>query len=148
MKNLVWGLKSKKIEGCEYMKEKVDLKSEEYISEIDDVIEECKYVNFIATITKIQKIELKKAIVVGLNLKDDSGTIIGIFITPKNNNDAILKIKSFEIDKKYKINGDIIIVDNQSLNEFEVDKLIFKKFNVKAGDKTLAIRTIEEIGEK
>ncbi len=130
------------------MKEKVNFKCEEYISEIDDVIEECKYVNFIATITKIQKIELKKGIVVGLNLKDDSGIIIGIFIAPKNNNDAILKIKSFEINKKYKINGDINIVDNQALNEFEVDKLIFKKFNVKAGDKTLAIRTIEEIGEK
>ena len=120
----------------------------EYISEIADVIEECQKVNFIATITKIQKVELKKAIVVGLNLKDDSGTILGMFVAPKNNNDAILKIKNCKINKKYKINGDIIIVDNQAINEFASDKLIFKKFNVKAGDKTLAIRKIEEIGEK
>ena len=127
------------------MKEEKQYSIKEYISEIDDVIDERKNVNFIATIIKIKKVEINKAIIVGLNLKDDSGTILGVFVGKKNNSDAIKIINNFEINKKYKINGNIIIIDQQAINELESDKLIFKRLNVKDGDKTLAIRKIEEI---
>ncbi len=123
------------------MKEEKQYSIKEYISEID----ESKNVNFIATIIKIQKVEINKAIIVGLNLKDNSGTILGIFVGKKNNSEAIKIINNFKINKKYKINGNIIIIDQQAINELESDKLIFKKLNVKDGDKTLAIRKIEEI---
>ena len=123
------------------MKEEKQYSIKEYISEID----ESKNVNFIATIIKIQLVYIKYSLLVSLNLKDNSGTILGIFVGKKNNSEAIKIINNFKINKKYKINGNIIIIDQQAINELESDKLIFKKLNVKDGDKTLAIRKIEEI---
>ena len=125
---------------------KEDLKDTEYISKIDDIVDEIKDVSLILTVTKIQKVEIERAIIVGLNLKDESGTILGIFVGKRKNDDVIKTIKNFDVDKKYKIKGNIIIIDKHAISEFTpIDELVFKKFNVKVDDKTIAIKEIEKI---
>ena len=108
------------------MKEEKQYSIKEYISEIDDVIDERKNVNFIATIIKIKKVEINKAIIVELNLKDDSGTILGVFVGKKNNSDAPSKVLNKTILQLLKlIKLEITPFDPNSIKERKYFKLVY-----------------------
>ena len=124
------------------------MNKEEYISEIDDIMEDVKSRVFIVTIKKIKKLEFNKGIILGLDLQDKSGKILGIFIANKCDED-LKKIKIFAINKEYKVKGNVFFITKDKMKDLLAsDKEVINKLKIKENDKILAIRNIEELSKK
>ena len=116
--------------------------SYEYISNIDDVIDEIKDITFKATIIKMKKLEFKQGIIVALTIKDNTATMPAILIG--NRGDEFKKnVNNIVINDNYIITGNTKILKDP--NDEELDIIKSKLSNIiNVGDIFLAIKTIHK----
>ena len=118
----------------------------EYIVKIADIMSDIKSINIEVTITEIKKFELKKGVIIALNLKDESGSLLGFLIVNRDDNKNLNIIKDLEINKLYKVQGNVFILTNniyEKLSNYE--KEIFNNLNIKISDKIISISQIKKI---
>ena len=95
--------------------------SNEYISNIDDIVDEIKNITIKARIIGIKRLEFKKGIIVTLIIEDNSGSIPAIMI---GNREEEFKniIKSLEIGQVYLFQGNTMILSDPNDNELDIIK--------------------------
>ena len=122
------------------------MNKDEYITKIADIMSDIKSVNIEVTITDIKKFEFKKGIITALNLKDASGSLLGFLIVNRDDNNDLNVIKELEINKLYKVQGNVFIITNNIYKDLNKDeKEIFNNLKINIGDKIIAIRKIEKM---
>ena len=122
------------------------MNKDEYITKIADIMSDIKAINLEVTITDIKKFEFKKGVITALNLKDDLGSLLGFLIANRDDNNGLNVIKDLEINKLYKVQGNVFIITNNIYEEISKDeKEIFNKLNIKIGDKIIGISEIKKI---
>ena len=57
---------------------------DEYVVKIADIMSDIKSINLEVNVTEIKKFEFNKGIIMALNLKDESGFLLGFLIVNKN----------------------------------------------------------------
>ena len=115
------------------MDKKNVLLKNEYVVKIADAMSDIKSINLEVTITEIKKFEFKKGVITALNLKDESGSLLGFLIVNRDDNNYLKKFK------------DLFIITNNVYNELNNDeKIVFSKLNIKIGDKIIGIKQIEK----
>ena len=128
------------------MDKKNELLKNEYVVKIADIMSDIKSINLEVTISEIKKFEFKKGVIVALNLKDESGSLLGFLIVNRDDNNNLKIIKNLEINKLYKAQGNVFIITNNIYEELSNDeKEIFNKLNININDKILGIRKIEKM---
>ena len=127
------------------MDKKNVLLKNEYVVKIADAMSDIKSINLEVTITEIKKFEFKKGVITALNLKDESGSLLGFLIVNRDDNNNLNIINDLEINKLYKVQGNVFIITNNVYNELNNDeKIVFSKLNIKIGDKIIGIKQIEK----
>lgn len=122
------------------------MNKDEYITKIANIMSDIKFINLEVTITKIKKFEFNKGIITALNLKDESGSLIGFLIVNRDDNNNLKIIKDLEINKIYKVQGNVFIITNNIYEELNNDeKEIFNELNIKISDKIIGISQIKKI---
>ena len=120
------------------------MNKDKYVVKIADIMSDIKSINLEVTITEIKKFEFKKGAIIALNLKDESGSLLGFLLVNRDDNNLNI-INDLEINKLYKVQGNVFIITNNIYNELNNDeKEIFSKLNIKIGDKIIGIRQIEK----
>ncbi len=116
--------------------------SNEYISNIDDIVDEIKNITIKARIKGIKRLEFKQGIIVALNIEDNSGTIPAIMI---GNREEEFKniIKSLEIGQVYLFQGNTMILSDPNDNELDIIKNKLSNI-IKVGDMFLAVKAIQK----
>lgn len=121
------------------------MNKDEYITKIADIMSDVMSINLEVTITEIKKFEFKKGIIVALNLKDESGFLLGVLIVNRDDNNNLKIIKDLEINKLYKVQGNVFIITNNIYDELnKEEKEIFNNLKININDKILGIREIEK----
>ena len=122
------------------------MNKDEYIIKIADIMSDIKSVNLEVTITDIKKFEFNNGIITALNLKDESSSLLGFLIVNRDDNNDLNNINNLEINKLYKVQGNVFIITNNIYNELNNDEMdIFSKLNIKIGDKIIGISQIKII---
>lgn len=116
--------------------------SNEYISNIDDIVDEIKNITIKARIKGIKRLEFKKGIIVTLIIEDNSGAIPAIMI---GNREEEFKniIKSLEIGQVYLFQGNTMILSDPNDNELDIIKNKLSNI-IKVGDMFLAVKAIQK----
>lgn len=116
--------------------------SNEYISNIDDIVDEIKNITIKARIKGIKRLEFKHGIIVALTIEDNSGAIPAIMI---GNRDEDFKniIKGLEIGKVYLFQGNTMILSDPNDNELDIIKNKLSNV-IKVGNMFLAVKAIQK----
>ncbi len=122
------------------------MNNDEYITKIANIMGDIKSINLEVTITEIKKFEFKKGIITALNLKDENGSLLGFLIVNRDDNNNLNIIKELEINKLYKVTGNVFIITKKIYEDLGNDEMkIFSKLNIKIGDKIIGISQIKKI---
>ena len=116
---------------------------DDYITKINDIVDEVKNVTLKVVIAEVKKFEFKNGIMLCLKLKDDGGTISGILIGNRNK-EVMDIINNLKRNKTYLVKGNAVILRDPNDKELNFIKDKISSF-IKVGDMFIAIKALKEI---